>query len=89
MLPTAGFYVLLVVLTQYTSWEGVASLYEQHAFLLPVPFMGWYAREAPVAPWALGSLQSVFPARGASSQKDVSCRCQPKPSPASEPLPPR
>jgi hypothetical protein len=41
MLPTAGFYVLLVLLTQYTSWEGVGSLYEQHAFLLPVPFMGW------------------------------------------------
>jgi hypothetical protein len=41
MLPTAGLYVLIVVLTQYTSWEGVASLYEQHAFLLPVPFMGW------------------------------------------------
>jgi hypothetical protein len=41
MLPTAGLYVLLVVLTQYVSWEGVASLYEQHAFLLPVPFMGW------------------------------------------------
>ncbi len=41
MLPAAGFYVLLVVLTQYTSWEGVASLYEQHAFLLPVPFWGW------------------------------------------------
>ncbi len=40
-LPTAGFYVLLVTLTQYTSWEGAASLYEQHAFLLPVPFMGW------------------------------------------------
>jgi hypothetical protein len=41
MLPSAAFYVLLVMLTQYTSWEGVGSLYEQHAFLLPVPFMGW------------------------------------------------
>jgi hypothetical protein len=41
MLPTAGLYVLLVLLTQYTSWEGVGSWYEQHAFLLPVPFMGW------------------------------------------------
>jgi hypothetical protein len=41
MLPSAAFYVLLVLLTQYTSWEGVGSLYEQHAFLLPVPFMGW------------------------------------------------
>jgi hypothetical protein len=41
MMPSAALYVLLVALTQYTSWEGVASLYEQHAFLLPVPFMGW------------------------------------------------
>ena len=41
MLPSAAFYVLLVMLTQYTSWEGVGSLYEQHPFLLPVPFMGW------------------------------------------------
>jgi len=41
MLPSAALYVFLVALTQYTSWEGVASLYEQHPFLLPVPFMGW------------------------------------------------
>jgi hypothetical protein len=41
MLPSAALYVLLVALTQYISWEGSASLYEQHAFLLPVPFMGW------------------------------------------------
>jgi hypothetical protein len=40
MIPSAAFYVLIVYLTQYTSWEGVWSLYEQHAFLLPVPFMG-------------------------------------------------
>ena len=33
-----GFFVWL---SQYLSWYGVASLYEQHAFLLPVPFMGW------------------------------------------------
>jgi hypothetical protein len=41
MLPAAAVYVGLLVLTQYISWEGVWSLYEQHAFLLPVPFMGW------------------------------------------------
>ena len=35
----APFYVLVVVLAQYTSWGGVWSLYEQHAFLLPVPFL--------------------------------------------------
>ena len=35
---TAVFYVLVVFLAQYTSWGGASSLYEQHAFLLPVPF---------------------------------------------------
>lgn len=40
MLPVVAFYVFLVFLTQYTSWHGVASLYEQHAFLVPVPFLG-------------------------------------------------
>jgi hypothetical protein len=40
LLPAAGFYVLIVFFTQYTSWNGVLSLYEQHAFLVPVPFFG-------------------------------------------------
>jgi hypothetical protein len=39
-LPVAAVYVLAVFLTQYTSWNGIWSLYEQHAFLLPVPFVG-------------------------------------------------
>ncbi len=39
MLPSAVVYVFIVYLTQYTSWDGVWSLYEQHAFLLPVPFV--------------------------------------------------
>ena len=39
ILLAAPFYVLVVVLAQYTSWGGVWSLYEQHAFLLPVPFL--------------------------------------------------
>ncbi len=34
----AFFYVVVVFLAQYTSWGGASSLYEQHAFLLPVPF---------------------------------------------------
>jgi hypothetical protein len=38
MLPIGAFYVLIVFFTQYISWHGVWSLYEQHAFLLPVPF---------------------------------------------------
>jgi hypothetical protein len=40
MLPVVAFYVFLVYFTQYLSWHGVGSLYEQHAFLVPVPFLG-------------------------------------------------
>ncbi|MFO0909488.1 MAG: hypothetical protein U0794_14230 [Isosphaeraceae bacterium] len=40
LVPLAAFYVLIVFLSQYTAWRGVWSLYEQHAFLLPVPFLG-------------------------------------------------
>jgi hypothetical protein len=39
-LPAAVFCVLIVFFTQYTSWNGVWSLYEQHIFLVPVPFFG-------------------------------------------------
>jgi hypothetical protein len=38
VLPVAAFYVLVVYFTQFTGWGGIWSLYEQHAFLLPVPF---------------------------------------------------
>lgn len=38
LLPVAAFYGLVVFFTQYTSWNGLWSLYEQHAFSLPVPF---------------------------------------------------
>ena len=40
LLPLVGLYVLVVYFTQYLSWYGVWSLYEQHALLLPVPFLG-------------------------------------------------
>jgi hypothetical protein len=40
MLPIVAAYVLIVFLSQYTAWRGVWSLYEQHAFLIPVPFLG-------------------------------------------------
>ena len=40
ILPATIFYVIVVFFTQYTSWNGVWSLYEQHAFLLPVPVIG-------------------------------------------------
>jgi hypothetical protein len=35
----ALLYVAVVFIGQYTSWGGAGSLYEQHAFLLPVPFL--------------------------------------------------
>jgi hypothetical protein len=41
MLPIAAAYVLIVFFAQYTSWGGIWSLYEQHAFLLPAPFLGY------------------------------------------------
>ena len=40
LLPIVLIYAVIVFFTQYTSWNGVWSLYEQHAFLLPVPFFG-------------------------------------------------
>jgi hypothetical protein len=39
IVSAALLYVLVVFLAQFISWEGVGSLYEQHAFLLPVPFL--------------------------------------------------
>jgi hypothetical protein len=40
MLAVALAYVVVLFYSQYIGWEGVWNLYEQHAFLLPVPFMG-------------------------------------------------
>ncbi len=40
MLPVVLAYVVLAYFTQYLSWYGVWSLYEQHAFLVPAPFLG-------------------------------------------------
>jgi len=39
VIPVAGFYVLIVYLTQYLSWHGAFSLIEQHAFLVPSPLL--------------------------------------------------
>ncbi len=38
LIPVVAIYVAFVFFTQYTAWNGIWSLYEQHAFLLPVPF---------------------------------------------------
>ncbi len=39
MLAVAGFYVFVVCLTPITLWFGMWSLIDQHAFLLPAPFL--------------------------------------------------
>ncbi|WP_406693603.1 hypothetical protein V5E97_21465 [Singulisphaera sp. Ch08] len=39
MFATGLIYALIVFFTQYTAWQGIWSLYEQHAFMLPVPFL--------------------------------------------------
>ena len=41
LLPISAIYALIVYGTQFTSWYGPSSLYEQHAFLVPVPFLGF------------------------------------------------
>lgn len=41
MVPVVAIYVAIVYFTQYLSWYGVWSLYEQHAFLVPAPFLGY------------------------------------------------
>ncbi|HWA97371.1 MAG TPA: hypothetical protein VG713_02720 [Pirellulales bacterium] len=41
MLPLAAAYVGLTYLTMYTSWYGMASIYAQHPFLVPVPFFAF------------------------------------------------
>ncbi len=38
LVPIVLIYAAFVFFTQYTAWNGIWSLYEQHAFLLPVPF---------------------------------------------------
>ncbi len=39
MVPVVAIYVVVVYFTQYLSWYGHLSLYEQHALLVPVPFL--------------------------------------------------
>lgn len=41
VIPVVGAYVFVVFLSQHLGWQGIGSLYEQHAFLLPVPFVAW------------------------------------------------
>ncbi len=38
-LPVVAIFALIVYVTQYLSWYGTASLLEQHALLVPAPFL--------------------------------------------------
>lgn len=38
--PVVVVFTLLLFMTQYVSWYGAWSLFEQHAFLTPAPFLG-------------------------------------------------
>lgn len=39
MVPVVGVYLLFVYVSQYTSWDGLATWVQQHAILIPVPFL--------------------------------------------------
>lgn len=41
VVPVVVAYVLVVFTSQHLGWSGIASLFEQHAFLLPVPFISF------------------------------------------------
>jgi len=38
--PVVGVYLLFVYLSQYVSWDGLQTWVQQHAVLVPVPFVG-------------------------------------------------
>lgn len=40
MFPVVGVYLLFVYVSQYTSWDGLQTWVQQHAVLIPVPFLG-------------------------------------------------
>lgn len=39
--PVLGFYLFYIYLNQYLSWSGALGLFEQHAFLVPAPLLGY------------------------------------------------
>lgn len=40
MVPVVSVYLLFVYVSQYTSWDGLQTWVQQHAILVPVPFLG-------------------------------------------------
>ena len=41
VIPVVLTYVFVVFRSQHLGWQGIDSLYEQHAFLVPLPFVTW------------------------------------------------
>lgn len=41
VVPVLLFYALIVYLSTYTSWYGAWAAFEQHAVLMPAPFISW------------------------------------------------
>ncbi len=48
MFSTGLIYALIVYFTQFTAWQGIWSLYEQHAFMLPVPFSEYVSEPSTI-----------------------------------------
>jgi len=40
MPPVVGTYLLFVYLSKYVSWDGLQTWVQQHAVLVPIPFVG-------------------------------------------------
>ena len=40
IVPVVAVYLLFVTLSQYTSWDGLQTWVQQHAILIPIPFLG-------------------------------------------------
>lgn len=40
MLAVVGIYLVFLTVSQYTSWDGLGTWVQQHAILLPIPFLG-------------------------------------------------
>jgi hypothetical protein len=40
MLAVVGIYLFFLTISQYTSWDGLQTWVQQHAILIPIPFLG-------------------------------------------------
>jgi len=62
LIPLVLIYVGFMFLTQYLSWNGYVSLFEQHAFLVPAPFLSLGClSHVQLAKWVKKSLTIANP----------------------------